>query len=61
MLEAIRKGDTVVTVGGIIGKVAKVSDDELSLDLGETRVRVVKSMIATVRGKGEPVAANDKG
>ena len=60
MIEAVVKGDTVITSGGIIGKVAKVTDQEVSVDIAEgVRVRIVKGMIADVRGKNEPVAAND--
>ncbi len=60
MISAIKRGDTVIMSGGLIGKVSKVSEDELSLDLTDTvRVRVVKSMVIEVRGKAEPVAAND--
>jgi len=55
MVGAIRRGDTVVTSGGLIGKVSRVSDDELQVDLGEgTKVRVVKSTVADVRSKSEP-------
>lgn len=57
MLEAIVRGDTVVTNGGLIGKVKKVADDELSIDLGGQDVKVVRSMIADVRTKTVP--AND--
>lgn len=63
-IAAIRRGDTVVTNGGLIGKVARVTDDEVQLDVGENvRVRVVRSMVADVRSKSEPVAndADDKG
>ena len=58
MLKAVRRGDTVVTNGGIIGKVSKVVDDaELELQIAEgVKVRVVRSLIAEVRTKGEPVA-----
>lgn len=60
MLENLRKGDTVVTSGGLIGKVVKPGDDEVSVELADgLRVRVVRGMIADVRGKGQPVAAND--
>jgi preprotein translocase subunit YajC len=60
MLAGLKRGDTVVTSGGLVGKVNKVLDDEIALDLSETvRVRVIKSMIIEVRGKAEPVAAND--
>jgi preprotein translocase subunit YajC len=60
MIANIRRGDTVVTSGGLIGKVAKVSDDgEIQLDLAENvRVRLVRGMIAEVRTKGEPVKEN---
>lgn len=56
MLNAVKRGDTVVTGGGLIGKVAKVKDDnELEIDLGEgVRVRVVKDTLLDVRVKGEP-------
>lgn len=55
MIEAIRRGDTVVTSGGLIGKVTKVADDELQVELGEgMRVRVVRGTVAEVRSKGEP-------
>ena len=60
MVEAVVRGDTIVTTGGLIGKVAKVTETELSVDLAEgVRVRVVKGMIADVRGKGDVVPAND--
>jgi preprotein translocase subunit YajC len=58
MLKAVRRGDTVVTNGGIVGKVSKVVDDaEVELQIAEgVKVRVVRSLIAEVRTKGEPVA-----
>ncbi|ABI76062.1 preprotein translocase, YajC subunit [Hyphomonas neptunium ATCC 15444] len=60
MISAIKRGDTVVTSGGLIGKVNKVSDTEISVDLAENvRVRVIKSMVIEVRNKAEPVPAND--
>ena len=57
MIANVRRGDTVVTSGGLIGKVAKVVDEnELQLEIAEgVRVRVVRGMIAEVRAKGEPV------
>ena len=57
MVNNLRRGDTVVTAGGLIGKVAKVVDDaELQVDIAEgTRVRVARAMIQEVRSKGEPV------
>lgn len=59
MLGSVKKGDTVITYGGLIGKVQKVSDTEISVDLGETRVRVLKSMIASVGDPAKTNAAND--
>jgi preprotein translocase subunit YajC len=57
MLAAVRRGDTVVTGGGFIGKVTKVIDDnELEIDLGGMKVTALRSTIADVRVKGEPVA-----
>ncbi|MET0169053.1 MAG: preprotein translocase subunit YajC [Aliihoeflea sp.] len=58
MLGAIRRGDTVITGGGLVGKVTKVTDDnELEIDLGNgVKVVSLRSMIADVRVKGEPVA-----
>ena len=57
MLAAVRRGDTVVTGGGLIGKVTKASDTELEVDLGGgTKVTALRSTIMDVRVKGEPVA-----
>jgi preprotein translocase subunit YajC len=57
MVSNIRRGDTVVTSGGIIGKVTKVKDEnEIEVEIAEnTRVRVIKSTVAEVRARGEPV------
>lgn len=54
MVDALRRGDEVVTQGGLIGKIKKVSDDEVTVDLGTTEVRVVKTTIASVKAKTEP-------
>ena len=56
MVAALRRGDQVVTQGGLIGKVTKVKDDnELEVELSEgVKVRVVQSTIATVLNKTEP-------
>ena len=61
MLAAIRRGDTVVTGGGLVGKVTKASDNELEVDLGGgTKVTALRSTIMDVRVKGEPVANENK-
>lgn len=56
MVSALRRGDQVVTQGGLIGKVVKVKEDnELELELAEgVKVRVVQSTIAQVLSKTEP-------
>jgi preprotein translocase subunit YajC len=60
MVGGLRRGDTVVTSGGIIGKVSKVADDEVTVEIATgVNVRVLKHTIGEVRGKGEPVAANE--
>jgi len=61
MLDAIRRGDRVVTGGGFIGTVAKVvNNEEVLVDLAENvRVRVVRSTISQVLARTEPVAAKD--
>lgn len=57
MLSAVRRGDTVVTGGGLVGKVTKATDTELEVDLGGgTKVTALRSTIMDVRVKGEPVA-----
>ncbi|HSA66395.1 MAG TPA: preprotein translocase subunit YajC [Methyloceanibacter sp.] len=58
MIAGIRRGDTVVTSGGILGKVTKVDDQELQVEIAEgVRVKVVRSTVSEVRGKGEAQAA----
>jgi preprotein translocase subunit YajC len=58
MLSAIRRGDRIVTGGGLIGTVAKVQDDEVLVDLAEgMRVRVVRSTVASVLTRTEPASA----
>jgi preprotein translocase subunit YajC len=57
MVQAARRGDVVVTTGGLIGKVTKsVDDNEVEFELApNVRVRLARSGIAEVRAKGEPV------
>jgi len=62
MLKKVSKGDTIITSGGLIGKVVKVIDDnELQVEMGENiRLRVLRSGISDVRVRGEPVKAENK-
>ena len=60
MLDAMKKGDTLVTAGGLIGKATKVTETEVTIELADgVRVRALTAMIADVRDKSAPVAAND--
>lgn len=63
MLDAIRRGDRVVTGGGLIGTVAKVvSNEEVLIDLADNvRVKVVRSTISSVLAKTEPAKAAKTG
>ena len=57
LISKVSRGDTVVTTGGLIGKVNKVVDErELLVEIGENvRVRILRGAISEVRAKGEPV------
>ena len=57
MVKNLRRGDTVVTSGGLVGKVTKViDDDQIEVELAEgVKIRQMRQMIAEVRAKGEPV------
>jgi preprotein translocase subunit YajC len=58
----VRRGDTVVTSGGIVGKIVKVlENDEVLVEIAEdVRIRVIKSTLADVRSKTEPSEAKSK-
>ena len=59
-IAAIKRGDTVVLSSGLIGKVVRVEDRELGVEVAQNvTVKVVKTMVAEVRSRGEPAAAND--
>ena len=62
MLANIRRSDTVVTGGGIVGKVTKVvGDNELEVEIAkDTKIRALRSMVADVWVKGETVSAAKK-
>lgn len=63
MLAAIRRGDRIVTNGGLIGSVVKVvNDQELSVEVADgVRVRVMRDMVASVMSKTEPVSGGKAG
>ena len=63
LLKNIRRNDTIVTGGGVIAKVTKVveGEPELEVEIAQgVKVKLLRSMVADVRVKGEPVAANDQ-
>ena len=61
MIKALRRGDTVVTNGGLVAKVTKVvDDDQIEVEISDgVRVRQMRSMVTEVRAKGEPVKQAD--
>ena len=62
MVKNVRKGDTVITSGGLVGRVTKVvDDDQIEVEVADgVRVRQMRSMVSEVRAKGEPVKDEDK-
>jgi preprotein translocase subunit YajC len=60
MIEAVKKGDEIVTGGGIVGKVVRVMDGEVEIDAGNNvKFRVLKGTLSDVRDRAVPAAAND--
>jgi preprotein translocase subunit YajC len=60
MVGAVKRGDTVVLSSGIIGKVVRVEDKELGVEIAQNvSIKVIRSMVQEVRARGEPAAAND--
>jgi preprotein translocase subunit YajC len=57
MISNVRRGDTVVTAGGMIAKVSRTLDDaEVEVEIAQgVKVRLLRAMISDVRTKGEPV------
>ena len=60
MIAAVKRGDTVVLSSGVVGKVVRVEDVEVGVEIATgVTIKVVKSMISDIRVKGAPAAAND--
>lgn len=57
LVKNLRRGDTVITNGGIIGKISKVIDDhEVEIEIADgVKIRQVRQMVTEVRAKGEPL------
>lgn len=61
MIDAVKRGDQVVLSNGIMGKVTRVENDEVQVEIApNTNVRVVKAMLGEVKAKATPLPANDK-
>ncbi|CCE02391.1 preprotein translocase subunit YajC [Bradyrhizobium sp. STM 3809] len=62
LVKNVRRGDTIVTQGGLVGKVTKVvDDDQVEFEIADgVRVRQMRQMITGVRTKGEPAKVDDK-
>ncbi|MDP3852229.1 preprotein translocase subunit YajC [Phenylobacterium sp.] len=60
MISNLKRNDTVVLNSGVIGKVVRVEDKEIGLEIAQgVTIKVVKGMISEVRVRGEPAPAND--
>ncbi len=60
MLGALKRGDNVVLSSGVLGKIVRVEDKEVGVEIAQgVTIKVVKAMITEVRTKGEPAPAND--
>ena len=61
MIANIRRNDTVITSGGLVGKISKIIDDhECIVEIAEgVKVKVIRGTIADVRAKGQPVKTDD--
>jgi len=59
-IAAVKKGDTVTTAGGIVGKVIRVEDDHVEVEIApNTKVRIVKATLAAIQPLGGTKPAND--
>lgn len=60
MISNVKRNDTVVLNSGVIGKVVRVEDKEVGLEIAQgVTIKVVKSMISEVRVRSDPAPAND--
>ena len=59
MVKAVKRGDTVVMSNGMLGKVVRVEEDEVGVEIAQNvTVKVLKGMLHEVRSRGEPAPAN---
>jgi preprotein translocase subunit YajC len=62
LVKNVRRGDTIITNGGLVGKVTKViDDDQVEVEISDgVRIRQMRQMISAVRAKGEPAKSSAK-
>lgn len=63
MISALKRGDEIVTIGGLFGRVAETADDYVIVDLGETKVKMSRSAVSAVSNKsagGKSKKSDDK-
>ena len=60
MISALKRGDEVVTAGGVYGRVTETGDDYVMLDLGSTEVKVSRSSVSAVRNQKAPIEKKGK-
>ena len=59
MIEALKKGDEIVTQGGLVGKITSVRDNELEVEIAAgVKVRVIRSTVTGLVNRTQPAAAN---
>ncbi|HXL03732.1 MAG: preprotein translocase subunit YajC [Firmicutes bacterium] len=60
MLDSLRKGNTVITIGGIYGQIVEVKEDSLIIQIADNvRIRTLRGAVSSVLGKGEPTKDKD--
>ena len=58
-IAGLKRGDTVVLSSGVIGKIVRVEDQEIGLEIAQNvTIKVVRTMVSEVRTRGEPAPAN---
>lgn len=60
LISSLKRGDEVVTAGGIYGRVTETGEDYVMLDLGNTEIKVSRTAISVVRGSKAPVEKKGK-
>ena len=59
-VQAVKRGDSVVLSSGVIGKVVRVEDQEIGVEIAQgVTIKVIKDMVHMVRARGAPAPAND--